>query len=209
MQGFVLLTVAAVGALLVAEWRGSRLGIWIAKPLASTGFLGAALAAGALDTRYGLLILAGLVLSWLGDVFLIPKEDWAFRAGLGAFLLGHVAYLAGFLTLGPSLWVVVAAGAALALPVAAVLRWLGPHVPVRLRAPVHAYVAVITAMLMGAAGAAFATGNLVLLAGAGAFYVSDLAVARQQFVEKTLRNKLWGLPLYYGGQLLLAWTVAG
>ena len=209
MLPFALLTLGAVAALLVAEWRGSRIGIWIAKPLASTGFIGAALAAGALDTSYGTLVLVGLVLSWFGDVFLIPKERWAFAAGLGAFLLGHVAYLIAFLGRDPQPLVMVATGALLLLPVVVVLRWLGPHVPEGLRMPVQAYVTVISAMLIGASGASFATGDFVILAGALAFYVSDLAVARQQFVEKTLVNKLWGLPLYYGGQLLLAWTVVG
>jgi hypothetical protein len=61
MVFFVVFTVAAVAALLVAEYREARLGIWIAKPLASAGFIGTALAAGALDSSYGLwVLLAGL-----------------------------------------------------------------------------------------------------------------------------------------------------
>jgi hypothetical protein len=40
------------------------------------------------------------------------------------------------------------------------------------------------------------------------FYVSDLAVARQRFVAQSWTNKLWGLPLYFGAQLVLAATVA-
>jgi hypothetical protein len=40
------------------------------------------------------------------------------------------------------------------------------------------------------------------------FFVSDLAVARERFIEHTFLNKTWGLPLYYGGQLLLATSVA-
>ena len=42
--------------------------------------------------------------------------------------------------------------------------------------------------------------------GALGFFLSDLAVARERFVAKGFTNKLWGLPLYYGAQLLLAWT---
>lgn len=209
MQPYVLLTLAAVAALLVAEWRGLRPGIWIAKPLASTAFLGAALAAGALHTGYGQWILLGLALSWLGDVLLIPKAPAAFTAGLAAFLLGHLAYAVAFLGRDPSLAAMLGAALALAFPIVKVLAWLAPHVPAGMRLPVRAYVAAITAMLVTAAGAAFSTGNPVILAGALAFYVSDLAVARQQFVERTIRNKLWGLPLYYGAQLLLAATVGG
>ena len=37
-----------------------------------------------------------------------------------------------------------------------------------------------------------------------AFFVSDLAVAREQFVSEGFVNKTWGLPLYYAAQLLFA-----
>jgi hypothetical protein len=51
-------------------------------------------------------------------------------------------------------------------------------------------------------------GNGVILAAAVAFYLSDLAVARDRFVAPGFRNRLWGLPLYYGAQLLFVWTVS-
>jgi len=54
----------------------------------------------------------------------------------------------------------------------------------------------------------FPSAGLALLAGALSFYVSDLAVARDRFVAPGFSNRLWGLPLYYGGTLLLA-TTAG
>lgn len=207
MLASTLVTVAAVCALLVFEWRGSRIGIWIAKPIAALGFVATALLAGALDTRYGSLVLVGLVFSFFGDVFLIPRGKATFAAGLVAFLLGHVAYTIAFLGRGPSLAVVAGAAALLVVPVVIVLRWLGPHVGEGLRTPVKLYVAVISAMLACAAGATAATGDRLILAGAFAFFVSDLAVARGQFVEKSFSNKAWGLPLYFGGQLLLAWSI--
>jgi uncharacterized membrane protein YhhN len=210
MLPFVLVTLAAGAALLVSEWRGLRAGVWIAKPLASTGFIGAALAAGALGSSYGRFVLAALALSWLGDVLLIPKKvKAAFLAGLIAFLLGHVAFAAAFIVRGVSMEALVVAAAALAVPLVAALRWLDPHVEGAMRMPVRAYVAVISLMVMCAAGTVWAAGNPVILLGALAFYVSDLAVARERFVAHTFTNKLWGLPLYYGAQLLLAWTVSG
>ena len=33
--------------------------------------------------------------------------------------------------------------------------------------------------------------------------------ARERFVRPSLGNLLWGLPLYYGAQLLIASTTAG
>ena len=40
--------------------------------------------------------------------------------------------------------------------------------------------------------------------GATAFYLSDLAVARERFVTRSFADKLWGLPLYYVAQVLIA-----
>jgi hypothetical protein len=36
------------------------------------------------------------------------------------------------------------------------------------------------------------------------FYASDLAVARDRFVARVFLNRAWGLPLYFGGQLVIA-----
>ena len=47
----------------------------------------------------------------------------------------------------------------------------------------------------------------LILGGALAFYLSDLSVARDRFIREAFVNRLWGLPLYYGAQLLLAATV--
>jgi uncharacterized membrane protein YhhN len=205
--GIVAATALALAALLVAEWRGLRAGVWVAKPLASTGFLAFALARGFPGGGYGRWILAALALGWLGDALLIPKgAKRAFAAGLGSFLLGHLAFAAAFLTRGvawPWLFAGALAAGAAAVPV---LRWLGPHVPGSLRGAVHAYVGVISAMVAAAAGSFGAAGGAALLAGALGFFASDLAVARERFVAKSFSNKLWGLPLYYGSQLLLAST---
>ena len=39
------------------------------------------------------------------------------------------------------------------------------------------------------------------------FAISDLAVARERFVAQTIRNKVWGLPFYYGAQVLIALSI--
>ena len=193
--------------LLAAEQRRAQRAVWLAKPLASTGFVALALARGAGASGYGRLVLAALVLGWLGDVLLIPKgAKRAFAAGLASFLLGHLAFAVAFVVRGVAAgWLAGGAlgAAAVALPIS---RWLLPHVPERLRLPVRAYVLVISAMVACASGAFGATRDGVLLAGALGFFLSDLAVARERFVAKGFTNKLWGLPLYYGAQLLLAWT---
>src|SRR5690606_6026025 len=141
-----------------------------------------------------------------GDVLLIPKNKRTFLAGLIAFLLGHLAYAVAFAVRGVDLrWTALAA---LALGAAAipVLRWLWPHVEGPMRGPVAAYVLVITSMVAPAAGTFGERGDLRIVAGALGFYLSDLAVARERFVAPGFVNRAWGLPLYFGAQVLLAST---
>jgi uncharacterized membrane protein YhhN len=206
---FVVLTGLAVAALLVAQWRGVRAGVVVAKPLASLGFVAAALAAGAIDTVYGRLVLAALCLSMLGDVLLIPRgRPKSFGAGVLAFLLGHVVFALAFVRRGSDLVALILASSLAALPLYPVGRWLRPHVPASFRVAVGAYVGVISGMLVCAAGASAASGDARILIGALLFYASDLSVARDRFVTRAFANAAWGLPLYYAGQLVLASTVA-
>lgn len=193
----------AVAALLWAELKSSRLGIWLIKPVASTLFVITALLAGALASSYGQLILLGLLLSWLGDVFLIPKRQLFFIAGLGSFLLAHVAFSGAFL-LQPLAVLPLALAAAVTVVFATIiLRWLWPHLTHNFRPAVVSYLAAISLMFVLAAGSVGATGPQ-LLVGAAMFAVSDIFVARDRFVSPSVANKLWGLPLYYGAQLIFA-----
>lgn len=208
MTIWIVVTVVAVALLLFSEARGARAGVWIWKPLASTGFVATGLAAGALETTYGCWVLAALVLSWWGDVLLIPRARAAFALGLASFLAGHLAFAAGFVARGVSPGWLVATAILLVVPALAVLRWLAPHVPAALRLPVRAYVTAISLMVACAVATFAHAGGGRLLVGALMFFVSDLAVARERFVARGFVNKTWGLPLYYGGQLLLAASVA-
>lgn len=141
-------------------------------------------------------------------MLLIPDDNPAsFRLGLLSFLLGHVAYVIAFAGRGLDAGAAAWAGALLVIPVLLTLRWLHPHVPRELVWPVRAYIAVITCMLISAAATRTGPGSWAILIGASMFYVSDLAVARDRFIHPGLRNHLWGLPLYYGGQLVLAGSV--
>ena len=201
-------TIMAVALLLAAEYRKSRRGVWIAKPVAATGFVAAAVAAGALGSPYGRWVLAALVLSWFGDVFLIPKgSSRAFLAGLASFLLGHVAFVVAFAVRGIAPPTALVALLLVVGPLLIVLRWLRPHVEGAMRGAVYAYMGVISLMVVCAAGTVAAHGDPRILLGALMFFVSDLAVARQRFVVSTLWNPAWGLPLYFGAQLVLASTV--
>jgi uncharacterized membrane protein YhhN len=208
MPAPIVATVVAVMVLLGAEYLGSQRGIMFAKPLASAAFIWAALANDALDSTYGLWILAGLALCMLGDVLLIPRGRSAvFRAGVFAFLLGHVAYAAAFLTQPLAAAGLIVGGLLLAAIVVLTLRWLRESLPADLVWPVRIYMVVIGVMTTLACGVTAAGGSAAVAAGALAFTVSDISVARDRFVRNEFLNRAWGLPLYYGAQLLLASTV--
>jgi uncharacterized membrane protein YhhN len=211
-----VLTVASALACLVlvyAEYRGhARLRV-AAKLAASAAFV--ALAMPAWDASpYARWMIVGLVFGAIGDVALLGHSKRWFLAGLVAFLIGHVAYVGGFAQLlAPERWFATA-GAFAAIPIAiggAVLVRLWPRFGA-LRIPVIGYVLVIVAMVIGAfavyRGDALGDPERTrLLAGACLFFVSDLAVARNRFVGREFVNLLWGLPAYYAGQLLIAWSL--
>ncbi len=205
----VTLLVVGLACLLVAEVHHSRMKI-PAKLVASTGFLVVAIGEGALDTPYGSWILAGLCLSWVGDAALLGRSDTTFLLGLTAFLVGHLAYVVAFVTtdLDPTLPAVLF-GVAWVGTVTQVARWLLPNVTGRMRGPVIVYISVITTMVVLAGPAGVGTNSLLLPLGAISFAVSDIAVARDRFVSPGIANRMWGLPLYYAGQLLLAFSVNG
>lgn len=197
--------VAAVVALLVTSRRGLKRAEWVLKPLASTAFVVAAIAHGAWGSRFGVALLAGLTLSWWGDVLLIARSKRFFLAGLVAFLLGHVAYAWAFVDRGLAGGATVAAAVGMALLAIPVMRWLLPSVERAMRAPVIAYLVVISAMVAASIGTALHREGPWIVVGAAAFYVSDLSVARDRFVTASWSNKAWGWPLYFGAQLVLAW----
>jgi uncharacterized membrane protein YhhN len=205
-----LLCGVSVAGLLHAVRRGSERGVWIWKPLAAASFLAAALLWGAPASHYGRLILLGLALSACGDLLLIPRGAavW-FAAGLFAFLAGHLAYAAAFLSLPQSPAALVAGALAVALLTWRVGVWLGPHLPSPLRIPVYCYFVAIGGMVALALGATGAGAPLAAGAGAVGFMASDVSVARERFVSASFVNAAWGLPLYFGAQLLLAWSAAG
>jgi uncharacterized membrane protein YhhN len=194
---------AAVAALLVvhlaADARSAAVARAAGKVGASLAFVTVALLSG-VHGRLGAGILAGLVLSVAGDALLLSHRKGPFLAGLVAFLLAHVAYAAAFA--GVSRPGVPAALLVLATTAAA-LAWLWRGLGA-MRGAVVAYCAVISVMLWLALG----VDRTLIRAGALLFYASDLTVARDRFVAPGLANRLVGLPLYYGAQVMLALAAA-
>ena len=175
------------------------------------GLLGAARAGGA----YAWLTWIGLILGAAGDVLLQfmdcrPKDrEPFFRAGLGAFLIGHVFYIVAFALLGRVTgWAVLLAAVLFAamflLQFPARMDLKGQKVPV------YAYAAVISVMTAFAV-LSFGAGARGALVGLGGilFLVSDAILALIFFSpirEKALPT--WNLITYYAAQILLALSIA-
>jgi len=202
----VMLTSVAVVMLLDAHRRENRSRQLAAKTIASSVFVVFGAVSWSAGSPIATWLLVGLFLGALGDFLL--QLDGCFDAGLAAFLTGHLAYIFAFSRVLPiDRWSPWVAGLATVFMIAA-LRWLWSHLGAR-RIPVTIYALVISAMVTAACSAA-ATHAVPVFTAAGAvlFYVSDLGVARQRFVCPSLGNRVFSLPLYYAGQLLLAWTIS-
>lgn len=91
----VALAALSAAAHLRSEYRGPAWGIYVAKPLTTSLLIAAAALAPSADPRYRALIVAGLVCSLSGDVFLMLPND-RFIAGLVSFLAAHVFYSIAF-----------------------------------------------------------------------------------------------------------------
>lgn len=195
-------------ALLWAEACQARVPRAVFKTLASSAFIAVALAAGATATPYGRLVLAALLLGWLGDVLLLARRSAVFLAGLAAFLLAHVAYAWAFAGLPQHAGGLLVGAALMVCVGAVVLRAFWPRLGPLYRVAVPAYVVAIGAMCTLAIGAGAGSGTWWLPVAALAFAASDVAVARDRFIGHAFANKAWGLPLYYAAQLVLAASVA-
>jgi uncharacterized membrane protein YhhN len=174
----------------------------------SSGFVAAALAAGALDTSWGTWLLAGLTASWLGDLSLIGRSRTAFIAGLGAFTAAHVCYLVAFIARGIDPTAAVAGAAIMAVAGAGVLVWLRGY-GVTLLPALAVYVTALAAMVAGAIGTHSHQVAWALAVGAIGFAASDVAVARDRFVAPGNASRRWGLPLYFASQFLIAIAAGG
>ena len=200
---WILITGIVVIDLVLAEFHKERGLVKLFKPLASTCLLIVALDAGALRSVGGWVILAGLTFSWLGDVFLLSKERRWFFAGLLSFLLAHVAYIVSFFVRGVELSYFVGVLPGLMVAAYLVFKWIKPKLD-GLEKPVILYMAVISTMVAAAVGNLDTLNGPGLFFGAFLFYVSDVCVARERFVESSFVNKAIGLPTYYAGQLFIA-----
>ncbi|MBA3281604.1 MAG: lysoplasmalogenase [Acidimicrobiia bacterium] len=183
---------------------------YVTKPAALGALIGVALTLDpAVDPTVRSWMVAGLVLSLVGDIFLMLDDKW-FVAGLSSFLLGHIAYVVGLQLAPTSRTGTVVGLIVVGLVIATVGRRIvtgvasGDHR--ELVVPVVAYLVVISAMVVSASG----TEDPWAVAGAGLFYVSDATLAWNRFLEPRRWGPLTVMVTYHLGQAgLVSWLVTG
>jgi uncharacterized membrane protein YhhN len=195
--------VLAVGDWLAVHFRLFRIE-YVLKP-ATLAVLVAAAAVADLGSLKPWLV-AALALGLLGDVGLMLSDgrpDPPFLAGLGAFLLGHVAYIVAFTRYGLHSLDVVAGAlvvvgiAGLALP--AVLRGAAASAGRDFALLVAGYAAVLSCMAVLAAG----TGVVATAVGGALFLVSDTLIGRERFVARLANGPLLIIVTYHVAQFLI------
>ncbi len=207
----IVLAAILLPLLLYFENKENRKGMVPLKTALSLLFILTALVQAHPILRYYLFILFGLIFCLCGDVFLALPQKKSFLFGLISFLLGHIFYIIGFFYIAqesPWTWL----GSVIFLVISGwVYIRLRPNLG-SMKVPVLVYVMAITVMISGAwsvLGDFYLTGlgQIMIFVGAVCFYVSDVFVARDRFLKKKFINRLIGLPLYYTGQFLLAFSV--
>lgn len=164
----------------------------------------------ALQTGASPWLVAAFALCFLGDWCLAFDGDTHFIAGLGSFLLAHLAYSVLFLSqvsvseIKPGLALIVVASILFAAIVMINIR-LWPHTG-HLRFPVLMYSLVIALMAISANVSDMAW---MVQIGIAMFVVSDIILSEEKFLPNDTtwmgRNSaslVWWL--YIGGQLMIA-----
>lgn len=203
VAGAALLTAAVMLTNLWAVVRDRRDIERITKPAAMVGLLVVATLAGAGDTASGRWLLLALVLGLVGDVMLLDDSESRFVAGLSAFLLGHLAFVASFVAAGQDRpgwgWfglAVLSASLAVGRGILPGARDAGGPA---LTIAVAAYMLVIGAMAV----TGWATGLVLVGLGVSLFVVSDTVLALGRFVARRQWTRPVTMLTYHGAQALI------
>ncbi len=214
--------VGAAMVVAVGDWvavaRRAKRAQYVLKPLVMVVLIAAAVALRPGDPALTCAFtLVALALSLAGDVFLMLPGD-LFVAGLGSFLLAHVAYVAAFNPTAPPLAptvvgivIVLAVGLPLFLRMARGMRSSGRG---RLVVPVALYLVAIGAMVVSAVATVGRPGwdaghTTLAIAGAGLFFASDSLIGWRRFVRPVRHGDLAVIVTYHLAQALLVLALLG
>ncbi|MCP4667779.1 MAG: lysoplasmalogenase [Deltaproteobacteria bacterium] len=208
----ILFTVLAMGSAILhiwAEYHGPPLQIYVFKPLTMVFILIIALTKAKEGLSfYAYAVIAGLVCSMTGDLFLMLPTD-RFVAGLVSFLIAHLFYIAAF-TYGRPIRFTLWPPVLFALYGVFIYVILHPYLG-DMKIPVFVYVLVI--MIMGwRAWERWAHTHMktALLAffGAMLFIISDSILALNKFREHFEMARALSLSTYFSAQWLIALSVS-
>lgn len=199
----ILLAVALLAALI--DWFAvatSRRSLeYAAKPAVMVALIAVALSLRPINSTERIWFVAALTFGLVSDVFLMLPRD-LFVAGLGAALVEHLAYIAGFRTRNLHIGLLLVAAFIAVVTTAAIYpsidRSLRQKHPQLVR-PVIAYLVVFAVMVASAGG----TGSLIALTGALLFFYSDAILAWDRFVKPVPHGRLANIIPYHLGEALL------
>jgi uncharacterized membrane protein YhhN len=208
MTLLTLLAICSASLHIRAEYQGPKYRVYLFKPLTMVFILLIAVQAREPGPSfYKVAIMAGLLCSLAGDVFLMLPSD-RFVAGLVSFLIAHLCYIAAFTSgtgFGFSLWSLapfVAYGVFL-------FSILSPYLG-EMRLPVLVYMVVILVMAWQAWERWSQTGqsgSLLAFLGAALFLISDSALAINRFRGQYQSAQALILSTYFAAQWLIARSV--
>jgi len=202
-QAFLLLALTLVVA--AADWlavsTNKRPVEYVCKPLTMVLLIAVALRLDVSSNAVLIAFVTALVFSLIGDVFLmLPGEQW-FVFGLGAFLVGHLAYVVGLWGQGVALQAfivgLVVVGVSFVALGLRILRAVAKSDEAALLVPVALYVGVISLMVASAIG----TRNPFAIVGASLFYSSDALIAWNKFVHDYPWGRVAIMVTYHLGQI--------
>ena len=204
----VMAAITAVFAIR-GESKPTRTQVYFFKPATTSLIILIALSGGSLvPPPYQALILIGLFFCLGGDVLLMLPPRY-FIIGLVSFLIGHLLYIAAFVSEAGftlSVW-----GLPLLLFGGVIYRLLHPHLG-RLRGPVIAYILIILLMAWQAVGRweiSPSTSAALAASGALSFVISDSALALDRFRARYRHARLLVLSTYWLAQWLIALSIGG
>jgi len=198
---------------------------YVSKPAALLAvFVGAwLLTRGPHDPWQARFFLPGLAFSLVGDVcLLLPGKRW-FVAGLVAFFLTQICYIAGLNPTFPRglplysvlgfLIVVVLVGVVLFRSIAPGLRRSNRGIALSILIPLAIYGLTLSLTLFSGWATLFRPEwtplrRVLVILGVSLFFTSDLLIAWDRFVRRSHRLKLLDIITYHLAQVTLALSIA-
>ena len=187
-----------------AKYRVSKDQLLIFKPLTLLLIISIVLLFPAIEQKYKIFILLGLLFSLLGDVFLIyPKQH--FTKGLIAFLIGHIFYIVAFIVstgFHYTEWIYIPIVVVGIIYLKNILPYSGKKT-----IPIIIYIFIIAIMgwlALERLNSLQTIGALLSAMGAVLFMISDSILALNKFRKQFQSAELIILSTYYTAQWLLA-----